>query len=132
MNAPRMNLFSGVKRKEKARARQIQVPKLSPMMLAPLLALVVGALFVVQGNTKHRTQMEALQAELAEVEAQIAEIVAMSVQAGAARTPATVVKPSGMDGTWTAVLWKFAAFTGQRIQIREMELAPLPGGVLAG
>ena len=33
-----------------------------------------------------------------------------------------------MDGTWTAVLWKFAAFTGERVVIRDVQLAPLAGG----
>ncbi len=129
MNAPRMNLFSGVERKEKARARKLKVTSFSPALLAPILVVVAGMFLVMQTNKSHRTQMEALQAELAEVEAQIAETVAMSLQAGAARKPAAAaLKPSGMDGSWTAVLWKFAAFTGQRILIREMELAPFPGG----
>ncbi len=131
MNASRMNLFKGVKTKEKSRARVTKPAKFSPHLAVTLLLILGGGMVFIKGTRQHKEKMEAMRAELAELEAQVREVVAMSEQAGAARRPSAAQaaqKPSGMDGTWTAVLWKFAAFTGQNVVIREMQLAPLANG----
>lgn len=130
MSAARMNLFKGVKGKEKSRARVAKPAKFSPHLAVCLLVLVGGTMNYFKSARAHRDRMVTMRAELADLEAQVREVVAMGEQAGAlTRKPAAVAhKPSGMDGTWTAVLWKFAAFTGQKVVIREMRLAPLSNG----
>lgn len=135
MSAARMNLFKGVRTKEKSRARVTKPTKLSPHLIAGLVILAGGTFVFFKSGRLHKERLATMRAEMVELEAQIQEVVAMSEQAKAARKPAgsgsalaVATKPSGMDGSWTAVLWKFAAFTGQNVVIREMQLAPLANG----
>jgi hypothetical protein len=131
MSSPRMNLFKGVARNEKSRARLV-----APKGFRPQFAATLGAVFLVLGmvwksHLGHKARVEAIRAQIAEADAQIQQVLAMSEQIANQRKPAAAAatsKPSGIDGTWTAVLWKFAAFTGERVVIRDLQLTPLAGG----
>lgn len=129
MKSPRMNLFREVARTEKTRARKVSPKGIPFQRIVPVVGIVLVALAYTKSIAKHKAEMADLRAQIAEAEAQVRQIVDMStVQAHVNRKPASNLKPSGMDGTWTSVLWKFAAFTGERVVIRDVQLTPLAGG----
>ncbi len=132
MNQPRMNLFRAVVRKERARVRKVDGRKLSPQLIASAVLVAGTLLFNLKANREHKAKLEAMRAEVAELDNQVKEAVSVAEagarSAGGGRKPAAAPKPSGMDGSWTAVLWKFAAFTGQTVVIRDIQLAPLQNG----
>lgn len=125
-----MNLFKDLGRKEGSPGIRFQFSKpkgLSPGMMLGVAVVGLGLFFFYSNVQKHKRKMAEMQAQLNEYEEQIKQVVVMSEDRPSRKPASGPVRPSGIDGTWAAVLWKIAAFSGKDIVIQSLSLTPVSG-----
>lgn len=133
MATPRMNLFRDLGkpgRKQGAPTAPFQFSKpkgIPPGMMLGLAVFGILAFVIYSNQQKHKKRMAEMKTQLGEYEEQIKQVVAMSENVPRKPASKAPLRPSGIDGTWAAVLWKIAAFSGRDIVITSLSLAPVQG-----
>lgn len=120
-----MNLFAQRSGAKKASASSASVSgrmKLPWQGSVSLGAVVLGGAFLGWLFYSTQKSSEEAQKQIDGIEAQIQQMVESGQKRSLASEKQKDRRPSGLDGTWTSLIWKLSAYTTNHILIRRMDL----------